>query len=89
MNKEVELGDEVKCKVTGWQGVVTSLAKCLTGCDRAAVRAPITKDGKMGEEYWLDVPALTIIKKAKLKPESVQAKDITKKGGPPVKTSWR
>lgn len=79
---KIELGDEVKCKITEFKGVVTALSQCLTGCDRAGVRGPLTSDGKLGEEYWFDIPALKIIGKNKIKLESVQSK--TKKGGPPT-----
>lgn len=85
----VELGDEVKCKITGFRGIVTGIAKCLTGCDRIDVRAPMKKDGKMGEGYWFDFHAVEIIKKQKVKAQSVQepaAKNETRKGGPPSRS---
>lgn len=75
------LGDEVRCKVTGFKGIVTSTSQCLTGCDRAGVRAPMTKEGKMGEEYWFDIPCLEVLKKGKVKLDNVQQKN--KPGGPP------
>lgn len=86
MNKDKpELGDEVKCKVTGFQGIVVGTLKCLTGCDRINVQAPINKDGKYGESYSIDEAAVDIIKKGKVKPRSVQ--DAAKKGGPATRLS--
>lgn len=79
----INLGDEVKCKVTGFKGVVISIAKCLTGCDRAAVQPAVSKDGKHPDSLWFDVGALDIIKKGKVKPSSVRDADPEKKGGPP------
>lgn len=76
----VELGDLVKCKITGFKGIVTATSQCLTGCDRIGIQAPIQKDGKYGEYYWVDVAAVEIIKKGKVKPNSVQ--EEVKKGGP-------
>jgi len=83
-----ELGDEVICKVSGFKGIVTSHSKCLTGCDRMGVRAPMTKDGKMGEEYWIDQAALTVVKKGKVKPSDVQDQTQPKRGGPPTAKTW-
>jgi len=88
-----ELGDEVIERVTGFKGIITSYAKCLTGCDRITVRAPLKKDGTLGDEYWFDIYAVKVLKKHKVKPESVQApvadnKEPVKTGGPPVKAAW-
>ena len=80
--KRAELGDLVKCKVTGFEGVVTSYAKCLTGCDRITVQPPISKEGKMQDCIWLDVDAVEVIKKNKIKQEEVTGE---KKGGWPSK----
>ena len=79
---KVELGDKAKCKISGFTGIVTTVAKCLTGCDRVTLKAPMQKDGKMGEEYWFDIYAVEVIKKAVVKTENVSHEDVTKKGGP-------
>jgi hypothetical protein len=85
--KKVELGDEVKCKVTGFKGVVTMYSQCLTGCDRIVVQPPVNKEGKHPDSMWLDTHAVTIIKKGKVKPESVREPIELggRKGGPPAK----
>lgn len=83
MDKQtVELGDEVECKLTGYKGLVVGVTKYITGCDRAEVRGPLTKDGKIGDSWSLDIPALTIIKKAKVKIKDVQNSQVAV-GGPP------
>lgn len=81
MKNEIELGDQVKCKITGFNGIVTSYAKCLTGCDRITIQPPVGKDGKHPDSLWFDVAAVEIIKKNKIK-----AKDVTghKNGGWPT-----
>lgn len=86
-SKTVELGDEVKCKISGWKGLVTGLTKHLTGCDRANVQAPIQPDGKYGDSYAIDIAALEIIEKQKVKPDAVQEPVL--KGGPATKVSPR
>lgn len=81
----VELGDQVKCKVTGFEGIVIGLAKHLTGCDRCSVQPKVDKNGKHMDGYWFDINAVEIIKKGKVKPESVrESGPEAKKGGPPT-----
>ena len=94
MSDEIELGDEAKCKVTGFQGIVTSIAHCLTGCDRATVQPPVNKDGKFPDAMWVDVAALKLIKKGKVKPAHVQEQPTKEKpharpGGPPTRVVRR
>lgn len=83
----VELGDEVKCKITGYRGIATAIAKCLTGCDRIEIRPPMTKEGKMSESFWFDEAAVEVVKKQAIKPASVQDERPNKKGGP-ILSSW-
>jgi hypothetical protein len=85
VSKTIELGDEVRCKITGFQGVVTSLAKCLTGCDRLVIQPAMGKDKKHPDSLWFDVAACEIVKKQKVKAVSVQEPEspTAKKGGPP------
>lgn len=85
MNSKVELGDEVECKITGFRGIVNGVSQWLTGCDRVSVQAPMTKDGKYGENYWIDEAVVKIIKKGKVKPNAVR--DSVKPGGPATRIS--
>lgn len=62
-----ELGDEVKCKVTGVQGIAVAHARHLTGCDRIHIQPPIDKDGKHVDGWWVDVHSLDVVKKQKVK----------------------
>jgi hypothetical protein len=83
-----ELGDEVVCLVTGFKGIITSIAQCLTGCDRVVIQPPICKDGKFADSLWVDVTAVKIVKKGKINPSAVQAKaeePVRKTGGPPTR----
>lgn len=85
MKASPQLGDEVKCKISGFGGIVVATQQCLTGCDRIVVQAPLNKDGKYGECYTIDAAAVSIIKKAKVKPTAVQ--EEVKKGGPATKVN--
>lgn len=79
--EKVELGDKVRDKVSGWEGVVTQYAKCLTGCDRVLIQGPVTKDGKIGEGYYVDAFACEVIKKGAVK---INTPGVNDNGGPHV-----
>ena len=62
VNKHFELlGMIAKDKVTNAQGVVASISFDLYGCIQALVNLGIDENGKMKEQYWLDVNRLDII----------------------------
>ena len=61
--KKVELGDRVKDKVSGFNGVVVAITKFLTGCDRACIDPGCNKDGSMAEAQSIDVLTLEVIEK--------------------------
>ena len=53
------LGCNVTDKVTGFEGVVTSIAYDLYGCIQAVV-VPEAKDGKVSDGSWFDVNRLRL-----------------------------
>jgi hypothetical protein len=55
------LGLKCKDKVTGLQGVVTSISFDLFGCVQAVINPGITEDNKLAETFWLDICRLAII----------------------------
>ncbi len=78
----VELGDQVKDKVTGFEGIAVGRHIFLQGCHRISVQPPIDKEGKHPESVSFDEPQL-IVKKAGVvttEPEPVPPKVRT--GGP-------
>jgi hypothetical protein len=51
----IGLGDEVKCTITGYRGIVTSLTVFLYGCTRIQVQPQkLDKEGKLPAGEWLD-----------------------------------
>jgi hypothetical protein len=54
------LGLKVTDKVTGFDGVVTSIAFDLYGCIQAIVTPGEGKDGKQEDSRWFDVQRLTV-----------------------------
>jgi len=79
-----ELGDEVKCKISGFRGIITATAQHLTGCDRICVSGKTGKDGKVPDSYWFDQTAVEILKKNKVQPTDFQEKGPKAKLGGPV-----
>ena len=49
---EIQLGDEVKDRVTGLVGIATARVQYLNGCIQYGVQRPLKKDGeKLSTEY--------------------------------------
>lgn len=74
----IDIGDKVKDPISGIIGIVVTISRFLTGCERCSIQQEgVNKiTGKPYEWIAFDVPALEIIKKNKIisKP--------TKNGGP-------
>ncbi len=57
------LGLKVQDKVTGVEGVVSSIGFDLYGCVQAIVNMGVDKDGKLKESQWFDIARLEILSK--------------------------
>lgn len=79
----VELGDQVRDKVTGFKGIVTGQAQYLTGCKQVMVTPRVGDDGKYVDACWLDVDRVEMIGKGVVKI------DIVDNGGPQSAPSKR
>jgi len=62
------LGAVVKDKVTGHQGIATSIIYMLSGSVQAHVDPGVGKDGKMRDSYAFDIDRLQFIKKGPVAP---------------------
>lgn len=71
-----KLGSKVKCKHTGFQGVIMSRAEHLNGCMRYQIQPAIDKDGKLPDGYWFDEIQLELIS------EPVEEHKAVATGGP-------
>ena len=83
MENKIELGDKVKCKVTGFVGTVVAEMKFLNGCIQYAVASKVGKDNKMPEENYIDSQSLTIVRKMKPKPVEEEEEDYGEPTGGP------
>ena len=49
----IELGQEAKDKVTGFEGTLTGMARYITGCDQYCI-TPQAKEGKILDGHYFD-----------------------------------
>lgn len=64
---KIKLGDKVKDKVTGFEGIAIGLTTWLHGCRRVTIQPQELKDGKPIEAISFDEPQIEIVKKKKVK----------------------
>ena len=78
----IELGSEVKSRISGYKGIVVSRSEHLNGCNRYLISPQkINKDGELPDSYWFDEHELEVTIKKKIKPR----KNVKKPGGEPSK----
>lgn len=59
--KHIELGDEARDTITGFQGVVVADTKWLHGCRRLTLQPRTLHDGKPVDPLSFDEPQLELI----------------------------
>jgi hypothetical protein len=74
-SNEVNLGDVVKDKITGFQGMVIAITHWLNGCIRINVQPQALKDGKPIESECFDIQQIEVVK--------AKASPVTKRPGGP------
>lgn len=58
---DAKLGDKVRCRVTGFTGVVVAEHNYLHGCTRMTVQPGVDKDGKLPDTQTFDAPQLEVL----------------------------
>jgi len=71
MNEQIQLGDKVRCKLTGFTGITVCKSEFINGCIQWSILPKGDKKNKMPEEVGIDDQSLEIIpiKKKKIKKE--------------------
>lgn len=54
------LGYRARDKVTGWSGVITSVAFDLYGCVQATLNPGVDKEGRLQDLHWFDLVRLEV-----------------------------
>ncbi len=57
----IRLGDEVRDKISGFQGIAVARHNYIEGCNRISIQPPVDKDGKLPDSITVDEPCLEII----------------------------
>lgn len=63
---KIELGQKVKCIVTGLEGITTCRGDYLSGVSRWEVQPPKDKDGNVPETFMVDAPQLVVVDKKRI-----------------------
>ena len=85
MSEGINLGDRVKYKVDGFQGIVTGITSYLQSCRQVLITPEsLNKDGEKIAGRWVDEPWVVLVKAGVHKPEgTITAKDgKVRSGGP-------
>jgi hypothetical protein len=79
----VQLGDKVRDRISGFEGIVIGITEYLYGCRRPFVQpTTLTSDGKpLGAEAF-DEPQLEVLERSSFQPVAENEPAPTKTGGP-------
>lgn len=76
MSYVFNLGAKVKCKTTGYKGIIIGRTEWLYGCRRYTVQSQEMKDGKPVDAMSFDEDGLQLLKDVK------EIHEVKKTGGP-------
>ncbi len=63
----IKLGQKVRDKITGFEGIATSKVEYINGCIQFCIRPKIDKDGKMVDGEYIDIAQIEAIEERKTK----------------------
>lgn len=63
MKKEIQLGNKVRCIVTGFEGIAVSKINYINGCVQFCVKPEKGKENKMPDGEYIDVQQLVYVSK--------------------------
>lgn len=72
---KIKLGNKVRDKVTGYEGVATARVEYLNGCVQYCVKPKVGSDGKMPDHEYIDIQQLEVVSEG-------EAITPSKTGGP-------
>ena len=84
----ITIGDTVRDKITGFEGVVIAYTRWLSGCDRVTVQPRALKDGGVRMSEGFDVLQVELVEKGSVVID--EREEEKKTGGPrPEPQQWR
>lgn len=78
----VKLGQTVRDRITGFEGVAIARTIYLTGCDHIGIQPPIDKEGKIPDAQWIDERKLEVMDVVRVAVDDDPPKEKPKRGGP-------
>lgn len=87
----IQLGDRVRDRISGLEGIVIGVTEWLWQCRRPIVQpTTLTPDGKPVDSQSFDEPQLEVIEAAAFEPVEPPSRAVSAKtGGPRVIPAWR
>jgi len=67
---EVQLGQKVKDKITGFEGIVVARCEYLNGCIQYQVKPKVNEKNESSKEQWIDDQQLEVISDGILIPQN-------------------
>jgi len=64
---EIELGDKVRCKYSGFTGIAVTRVEFINGCVQYGIVPKVTKDKQYPEEVGIDEGSLELVSPKKKK----------------------
>ena len=77
---KIELGDKVKCKLTGFVGTTVAKTEFINGCVQWEVVPKVGKDNKIIEAIGIDEQSLEIVTQKKKLVKKTETGGAMKKG---------
>lgn len=59
---KIKLGNKVRDKVTGYEGIATAKVEYLNGCVHICVKPKVGSDGKMPNPEYIDIQQLELVR---------------------------
>ena len=82
----IKLGQKVRDRVTGLEGIAYARLTFLYGCDRITIQPAVDKDGKVPDAWDCDEPQVDIVDSVVIMEQTTEQRVS---GGPMCKTVTR
>jgi len=69
---KIKLGDKVRCKVSGFEGIAVTRSLYLNGCERWDIQPRVDKDGKPQKGIYVDIQQLERVKEKAVEVKSAK-----------------
>jgi len=60
--KKIKIGDKVRDKITGFEGIANAKIEYMYGCTQFEVQPLVDEHGNYQKYQWIDEPQLSLVK---------------------------